>query len=170
MNEASLQLPPAVRRQIERLAELWALPELPARVTVRFSARMSRAWGRCYPARGLVTLNPLLRTEAKRHLREVLCHELAHVAVYLVHGARARPHGAEWRALVERAGQTARLRLCAPGEAEGLEPQTRPVVRRWEHRCPVCQMVRTARRKVPGWRCAECRRAGLEGRLEIRAV
>jgi len=29
-------------------------------------------------------------------LEEVLCHELAHVAVYRLHGRAARTHGPEW--------------------------------------------------------------------------
>jgi predicted SprT family Zn-dependent metalloprotease len=120
-----------------------------------------------------VTLHPQLTGEARRHLAEVLCHELAHVVVWLEHGRRAKPHGPEWRALVERAGQRARLRLPAaapppsPSGSGGPETPASGVRARWEHRCPVCQMVRVAKRPVRGWRCAECRAAGLSGELEI---
>ena len=40
----------------------------------------------------------------------------------------------------------------------------------FEHRCPVCQFSRTARRKVSAWRCAECSTAGLDGQLVITPV
>jgi predicted SprT family Zn-dependent metalloprotease len=37
-------------------------------------------------------------------LEEVLCHELAHVAVYRLHGRSVRPHGPEWKRLVRQVG------------------------------------------------------------------
>jgi ribosomal protein L37AE/L43A len=37
----------------------------------------------------------------------------------------------------------------------------------YEHRCPVCQTSRSARRPVGRWRCAACAEAGLDGRMVI---
>ena len=68
--------------------------------------------------------------------------------------------------------------------AAGYEPQTRmaidiPALTRvkrassgrrnlaFEHRCPVCQTSRVARRSMKRWRCAACLEAGLSGDLEI---
>jgi hypothetical protein len=51
----------------------------------------------------------------------------------------------------------------------GTRPLTpRPLGYRFEHRCPVCQSVRLARRRMTAWRCAECVEAGLNGVIDIR--
>jgi hypothetical protein len=52
-------------------------------------------------------------------LEEVLCHELAHVAVYRLHGRAVRPHGPEWKGLVAAAGFKPRARF---ERAEGRFP------------------------------------------------
>ena len=97
---------------------------------------------------------------------EVLCHELAHVAAYELHGRRCRPHGPEWAALMRAAGfePCARARLTHDVSALVVAPRRGS---QYEHRCPVCQAVRFARRPVRQWRCVACLTAGLDGRLLI---
>ncbi len=102
-------------------------------------------------------------------LEEVLCHELAHVAVVQLYGARCRPHGREWRGLMSAAGHTPRARIPA-AEFERLVPMHAGTRVMWEHRCPVCQARRVAGRPVREWRCARCRRIGLRGSLVVRRL
>ncbi len=100
----------------------------------------------------------------------VLCHEAAHIAAYHLYGRNARPHGAEWAALVRAAGfsPASSFHSSQPTEREAAlrrrprHPSTRLVA----HVCPVCQTERLARRVVRGWRCAECVAAGLDGHLD----
>jgi predicted SprT family Zn-dependent metalloprotease len=160
-------------------AALWGLPGIEDALQVRFDARLRRSLGRCQPHEGRISLNPSLGSAPRRSLAHVLCHEAAHVAAYVLHGERVRPHGAEWSALVSAAGYAPIRRATASTFGVSIpEPSRRrqndsgyaasrttrlTVV----HRCPVCQTVRLARRPVRAWRCAECVAAGLEGRLVI---
>lgn len=145
---------------LESWGRLWGVPDLASRVRVRFEPRLRRSLGRCRPADGRIALHPDLRESGL--LSEVLCHEAAHVAAHLLHGPGAKPHGAEWRGLVEAAGHPAAVRLRF-----GDAPPPRRSTSTWVHRCPVCQMERTARRPVPVWRCRACVEAGLDGALVV---
>ena len=104
--------------------------------------------------------------EVPRFAVEVLCHELAHVAAYELHGRRHRPHGPEWAALMQAAGfePRARARLTHDVSALLVAPRRGS---QYEHRCPVCRAVRFARRPVRQWRCVACITAGLDGHLLI---
>ena len=91
-------------------ARVWNLPALPESVRVEFSPRIRRSLGRCHSRKGIIRLNPALlsvgpdgKDDHEALLREVLCHEAAHVAAYLLHGA-VRPHGPEWGGLMRAAG------------------------------------------------------------------
>jgi predicted SprT family Zn-dependent metalloprotease len=101
-------------------------------------------------------------------LREALCHEAAHAAVYEIHGRGPKPHGSEWRALMRAVGFAPRTKVPMDLLPDALSH--RALERIWEHRCPVCQAVRRARRRVTRWRCVACRAAGLEGELVITAL
>lgn len=152
-------------------SRLWNLPQLPARVRVEFSTRLKRSLGRCHPVSGKIRLQTLLheRDEHRELLREVLCHEAAHVAAYLLHGRAARAHGREWAGLMAAAGFAARARMPPESLPADLAAAARPL-RVYEHRCPVCGASRTAGRVVRRWRCIRCRQAGRGGRLEILPV
>ena len=163
-----------IQALLEEWGELWATPELASRVTVRFSGRLKRSLGRCRPSTGRITLAERLKSEPRSLLHEVLCHEAAHVATYLRFGAAAKPHGPEWQALVQEAGFEPKVRIAE--HRLGDTPPT-PRQRRspkahvhYEHRCPVCGLVRVARRKVPSWGCTACAEVGLSGRLDITRV
>jgi predicted SprT family Zn-dependent metalloprotease len=93
---------------LARLAELYDEPRVLS-VPVRASGRLTASLARAYLSEGCVRVAvPLV---ASRHLEEVLVHELAHLVCHWRHG-RVRPHGRQWRALVELAGQPARVRLA----------------------------------------------------------
>jgi len=147
-----------------RLARLWAIPSLPARVTLRLNRRLTTTVARY--RRDTRTIEVGVRFLTLRARRsEVLAHELAHAAVHIRHGHDAQVHGAEWQALVKAAGVAARARM--PVTRRVAAPKRRAGSSRYEHRCAVCQMVRTAKRPVTAWRCRQCLASGLDGALDI---
>lgn len=156
---------PLLRRWTRR----WGLPGLEDALSVSFSSRLRRALGRSVPSEGRIILNPSLTAAATGRLPEVLCHEAAHVAAYVLHGRVGRPHGPEWASLVRAAGFTPTVHTPAGlPQRDQREPKAGRAPRfRYEHRCPVCQSTRWARRPIPRWRCADCRAAGLEGEMHI---
>jgi SprT protein len=143
----------------------WGVPELPSRVRISFSQRLQRSLGRCSPSTGWIRLNPGLLDGAPEALREVVCHEAAHVAAWLLHGRRARAHGSEWKDLMRLAGYAPRVRWAESSVPESVRVRRSAVV--YVHSCPVCSAHWVARRSVPAWRCGTCRDAGRAGRLTV---
>ena len=94
-------------RAISRWARLWRTPDLTQHVRISLSCRLRKALGRVRPQSGIITLNANLASRPRSLLLEVLCHEAAHVAAYLLHGSRAKPHSPHWRTLVRAAGYQA---------------------------------------------------------------
>ncbi len=187
-------LPIETGRLLRDWEAAWRLEGLARQVSIDIRPSLRRSLARCEPARGVIFLSPrLLVGERRSAFAEALCHELAHFAVHLRWGDAAAPHGPEWRELVARAGFGPRRRIgfeprpCAGSEARmeaGFEPHPRlgraaappraaPAVSRprarvvYEHRCPVCQRIWTARRPMSAWRCPTCVQAGGDGRLSI---
>jgi predicted SprT family Zn-dependent metalloprotease len=102
---------PHLLAAVPKWAEAWGVPGLESRLSIRFSTRMSRSLGRCHPERKLIRLASWLREAPDALLAEVLCHEVAHVAVHELHGRDCRPHGREWKELMQVAGYPARTRI-----------------------------------------------------------
>lgn len=168
-----LDVPAETHESVERWLDAWNIPELAARARVEWSPRLTRSLGRCYPERRLIRIATHVGEADKETglLDEVLCHELAHLAAFELHGPHVRPHGAEWKALMRAAGYEPKTRLKTP---PGIPPPsvTRRPKRRapsylYVHRCPVCHRYRVARRLMKGWRCASCIQSGLTGELVI---
>jgi len=147
-------------------ARAWSLPALVERAHFETSRRLRTSLGRCQPSSGRVKLHPALLDEPEELLREVVCHEAAHVAVYLRHGHAVRPHGAEWAELMVTAGFEPRARMRLAVLSQKFRRAVRPRFL-YQHRCPVCSASHVARRPVRRWRCRACRESGLEGALEI---
>ena len=143
---------------------LWGCSDLASSVAIQFSGRLKSSLGRTRVDVHKVSLNPLLTSANEQLLDEVLCHELAHIAIYERFGASAKPHGPEWIALVRQAGFEPRLRHSV------TNAELPTATRKFEHLCPVCQTVRYAKRSMTQWRCESCVDAGLEGKLLIRSV
>ena len=143
---------------------LWGCSDLASSVAIEFSGRLKSSLGRTRVDLHKVSLNPLLSSANEQLLDEVLCHELAHIAIYERFGASVKPHGPEWTALVRQAGFEPRLRLSV------TNAELPTATRKFEHLCPVCQTVRYAKRSMTHWRCESCVDAGLEGKLLIRSV
>ncbi len=165
MGDRRNALPPRVLNAIDCWSALWGFPDLRASVEITFSARLRSTLARCRAAAGRITLRADLRNNRSGRLEVVLCHELAHVAVHRLHGtgvdrtARSGNASSPWRG-EPRVYTRERVR------SRRVTPRTvRSAV--YEHRCPVCQTMRLARRPVGQWRCAECLDAGLEGRLVV---
>jgi len=153
---------------IAEWAGIWSIPSLTGKIRCEASPRLRTSLGRCYPALGLIRIHRALFDEPEELLREVVCHEAAHLAVYLRHGRRARPHGREWKELMAAAGFEPRARLKLERLSSNGQLAVQPRVL-YRYRCPTCRVSRVARRRVRGWRCRTCREAGREGSLEISA-
>ncbi len=152
---------------VASLGAKWNVPAIVDRVEIQLSQRLRSSLGRCVPNRGIVRLNRRLLVAQPALIEEVLCHELAHVATYELYGKRCRPHGPEWAALMRTAGFEPRVRARLSHDVEAVVRAARAGRPLYEHRCPVCQAIRLARRPVPQWRCAACAAAGREGKLVI---
>ena len=155
------------RAHLAHWAYLWSLPDLPDEITIELSPRLRSSIGLCYPERSLIRLHPVVRELDEPVFLEILCHELAHIAVHRHHGRGCKPHGREWVGFVESAGFDARTRL--PPDRVFATPEQRATRKTilWHHRCPHCGASRTARRPVYTWRCSTCRKRGRKGALEI---
>ena len=151
---------------IRRWARIWHASALAGNITCEWSSRLRRSLGRAYPERDLVRLSELLKEPSYEQLfDEVLCHEVAHVAVFHLHGKAATSHGAEWRQLLRLAGYEPRRSF--PTESRAT-PNGRASLR-YDHSCPVCHSKRTAKRPMSTWRCVVCKNSGLEGELTIQS-
>ena len=149
---------------LTRLAQLWNLPGLQDRVDVKYSPRLSRQLGSCNAIRRSIRLNAMLKARPKLEA-ETLCHEAAHIAVFEVYGKSCRPHGLEWKHFIEIAGYEPKVTLTETGKIP--HPVRASHLNSYEHRCTVCQFVRSASRPISRWVCADCASLGLEGRLLI---
>lgn len=164
-----VQMPASVLRQITRWGQLWGLPDLGSDVHIVFSNRLRSTLARCRPLEGRIVVRADLARGAPAFLVEVLCHEAAHIATHKLHGHRAKPHGAEWKELVRLAGYSPSIRAAASGLTD-RRPTRAGASRIYEHRCPVCQVMRLCHRPVTAWRCAGCIEAGLSGVLVITCL
>jgi len=132
---------------------------------VTISHRLTTTLARCWPRTGCIELSARA-LDARAKLRELLCHEAAHLAVHLLHGPNCRPHGPEWQALMRQAGFEPRATIVS--SCRVMRPKPARAAVNYEHVCPVCQTRRVAKRPVPAWRCAACVADGLDGKMTIR--
>jgi predicted SprT family Zn-dependent metalloprotease len=155
------------RDHMQDWSRVWELPDLPGQVTIEISTRLRSSIGLCYPERSLIRLHPVVRELDEAVFLEILCHELAHVAVHRHFGRSCKPHGREWVGFVESAGFDARARLPLGSVFATPEQRATRKTVLWHHRCTRCGAARTARRPVYTWRCASCRKHGRPGKLTI---
>lgn len=156
-----------LRAAIERWSAEWALPDLPDAVVIDLNRRLRTRVGRYCPDRHRIELGPRFLSLRSRKA-EVLAHELAHAAVRRRYSRNCKPHGPEWKSLMRAAGFEPMLRMRVPPTPTTATSPGDTV--RYQHRCPVCQMTRWARKPVTAWRCRSCAAAGLPGLLVIERV
>jgi predicted SprT family Zn-dependent metalloprotease len=158
----------AAQQQLNRLAAIWSVPTL-KEITLAVHPGLKSTIARYVPSTRTIEL----RADAADSTRvnAVLVHEAAHAAVSEKHGIhRTRPHGPEWRHLMAAAGHAPKTHLalghrCLAPERRKQTGATSPP--RFDHWCPVCQSSRRAKKRMRHWRCADCVKDGLPGRLEI---
>lgn len=89
---------------------------------VRFDLKGKIAGQAVLPRRGKapchIRINhQLLGSHPREILERTVPHEVAHVAMHQVHGHRVRPHGPEWKALMQAFGVDASTRHDLPARA-----------------------------------------------------
>lgn len=142
----------------------WNAGHLVDEISITVSNRLKTSLGVAYGARREVRLHRHLAECDPKLIKEVLCHELAHLVVFERFGRRVRPHGAEWKAFMRAAGYKPRATVSLAG-LPIVFPST------WyQHQCPRCRASRPARRRMNGWRCARCLNLGLDGLLTIQKI
>ena len=155
--------------QLSNWAESWGVPGLETRVRLRASSRLRVSLGLYVSRAREIRIANFLFDGPDSLLREVVCHEFAHAAVDEQTDRTHRPHGGEWRSLMQCAGFEPRVRIPS-AELERLIPIARSRRVGWLHRCPNCQAKRIGGRPVSNWRCVACVSIGLSGRLEIERL
>lgn len=120
----------ALQLELDAWCAAWGVPDLSRRITIDVSGRFVSSLGRAYYRSTSIRLHAqLLEGGRETLLREVLCHEAAHLAAHAIHGERIMPHGREWRAIFAAAGYAPRATV--PGEEAALVmPERRPRRRR----------------------------------------
>ena len=146
-----------IQRELASLSKSWGV-EL-RDVDVRFSKRLRVSMGRAALRTQRVSLSTAIRSAGQ--LRDVLRHELAHIAVVRLGVRGEGHHGQTWQRLLRTIGTKPTTRVAVPGFVR------RTQARRFRHECAVCDFVRYAKRAVTTWRCADCVAAGLDGSLTI---
>ena len=164
-----IQLAEYEKKELRRWGPLWGCPALARRVSVTKNPRLRATVARYVLRTQTIELGPRFFRLRQDRLA-VLCHEAAHAAVVFKCGPTAAPHGSVWARLVKMAGYPTRRVRCVPTQGRhhgALTPRHNGNRTIFEHRCPVCQFLRVARRPVPTWRCPDCTQAGLDGVLQI---
>lgn len=106
-------LPRITPELLQEWCDLWCADALAPEISVELSSRMTRSLGRCYPDRKLIRIAGFVLEDSDALFREVLCHEAAHLAAYHLHGRSIRPHGHEWKELIQMAGYPPAVRFKA---------------------------------------------------------
>ena len=156
-----------LRLEAGQWARTWKAPSLPKMIEIRTNPRLRTTIARYLRDQNAIEVGVKFLVLRNRK-SEVLAHELAHAAVKHRFGNAAKTHGKEWQALVEAVGFKPHSRFVA--ESSGPLERKSVTPRRFEHRCPVCQMVRLSSKRVTGWLCRNCAEAGLAGSLLISEV
>jgi predicted SprT family Zn-dependent metalloprotease len=163
------EIPPGLEPVVAYCADLWGVPALLERVRIVPAPRMTVTLAHAYPATNTIRISSrVLESGSDELIREVLCHELAHLACRMRHGRRVTPHGREWKELMRQTGYEPRARFKHDEALPLVVPARRPLA--FEHRCPICGWTQLARTTNRRWRCATCVRAGRDGKLIVVRV
>lgn len=96
------------RAWVARACARLGVPGFADEVAVAFNGRFTARMGDAHLERRLIRLSAPLWPRAGEHEhRRTVLHELCHLVAHARHGRRIRPHGPEWRALMETLGADA---------------------------------------------------------------
>lgn len=152
------------RAQLASLAAAWNHPRI-SRLGIAVNRNLRSTLARWIPPSNVLEISAAAKSRGTRALREIISHEAAHVVVWNRAGRPARPHGAEWAALMRAAGFEPRATLVRCGHRGGSNDTLRI-----RHFCTVCHFSKLAKRRMPRWRCPDCFAIGLEGKLTTERV
>jgi len=152
------------RAQLATLAKIWRHGRV-SRLQIAFNVRLRSTVARWVPPSDVLEIGSTVMSRDTQTLREIIAHEAAHVVVWDRSGRAVRPHGPEWAALMRAAGFEPRATLVRCGHRRA-EPRGVRV----RHFCALCHFSALAKRRMPTWRCPECRAIGLEGILTAERV
>jgi predicted SprT family Zn-dependent metalloprotease len=160
------EIPPDLKPVVSYCADLWGVPALRERVRIIPSPWMAVTLAHAHPARNTISISTrALESGSDERIREVLCHELAHLASGMGHGRRVHPHGREWQELMRQTGYEPRVRFTRDTTLPLALRARLPLA--FEHRCRSCGQMHLARTTNRHWRCPACLRAGREGRPTV---
>jgi predicted SprT family Zn-dependent metalloprotease len=164
-------LPTSIRRSLSKKSKTWIKQwgwDLQTPLAVFINPNLKTSLGSCTPQNGFIRLNPTLLAENQTLTPEVFCHELAHIAVFYLYGPTEKPHGQRWQELMRLAGFTPRVSIANTHHFFKTNADKSSGIY-YRHTCPVCQASRISSRPQPGWRCASCTEAGLDGKMIIES-
>lgn len=98
----------------QRHFEFWGVAKRLEAVRVRYNRRMRSVLGRARLDHLEIQLNPRALERAPEMVEELVGHEAAHLAAWVLHGAGIAPHGEEWRRLMREAGIPITVRHRVP--------------------------------------------------------
>ena len=146
------------------LARVWNKPRV-LRLQIAVNPRLKSTLARWRPPSNVLEISSTARSRSSRALREIIAHEAAHVLVWERFGHLAQPHGPEWATLMRSAGFEPRATHVRCGQRRRARNGNRV-----RHFCAVCHFYTFAKRRIPSWRCPNCRSIGLEGMLNVERV
>jgi predicted SprT family Zn-dependent metalloprotease len=152
------------RAHLASLAVTWKYPQV-SELGITFNPSLTSTLARWMPPGNVVEISAAAKSRSERTLKEIITHEAAHVMVWHRCGRAARPHGAEWAAQMRAAGFEPRATLIHCGYRRPVSSSVRV-----RHFCAICHFSKFAKRRMPRWRCPECRAIGLEGKLETERL
>lgn len=158
------QVARAGRKHLSLFARIWKYPRI-SQLRPVVNPRLKSTVARWLPPGDTIEIGVAATSRGMSALHEILGHEAAHVVVWNRFGRASRPHGPEWAALMRAAGLVPHATLVRCGARR--RPTTGVRVR---HTCTVCHFSVLAKRKMPRWRCPECRSIGLEGTLRMERI
>ena len=134
-----------------RCGYAWGVPDLASKVRIAYDRRLRTSAGAAHLDERRVVLNPRLLGENPAELVPTLVHELAHVVVHMWRG-RVRPHGPEFRGLMDAVNMPAEATHSLP--ADHLRTKRRRYL--YLHRCLGCGYSFISRKVRRNYYCIAC--------------
>lgn len=144
---------PRLTAMAARLAEVWQLPQLAAKVRITYNPRMRTTLGRAFLTQDRIELNPRLLMASPAELPATLAHEMAHLGVYWKFRKLDEPHGPHFRSLMSQVGFVGHATHRVRAAAALRRPRGRFL---YLHVCSDCGGRFVARSSKRGYFCKRC--------------